>query len=83
LGLWALEASMFSGCAAKMKIEAHISFKGATCFVDAKQLAVLGHPAIAAAALGLALVLIVAVTAQWRPTLVSPAETLEPELTRL
>jgi hypothetical protein len=83
LGLWALEASMFSGCAAKLKVDPHFSFNGATCLIDVKQLAVLGHPAIAAAALGVAVVLVVIVAAQWRPVLVSPGETPEPELTRL
>jgi hypothetical protein len=48
-----------------------------------KQLAVLGHPAIAAGALGVAAVLVAAVASQWRPTLVAPGETVEPELTRL
>jgi hypothetical protein len=83
LGLWALEASMFSGCAAKLKVDPHFSFKGATCLVDVKQLAVLGHPGVAAAALGVAAVLVIAVVAQWRPTLVVPGKALEPELTRL
>ncbi len=74
---------MFSGCAAKLKVDPHFSFKGATCLVDVKQLAVLGHPVVAVAALSVAAVLIIAVAAQWRPTLVSPGETQEPELTRL
>jgi len=82
VGLWALEASMFSGCAAKLQVNPHFSFKGAACFVDVKQLAVLGHPTVAAAALGLAAVLVIAVAALWRSTL-TPGETLEPELTRL
>jgi len=83
VGVWTLEASMFSGCAAKLKVDPHFSFKGATCFVDIEQLAVLGHPAVAAAALGLAAILIMAVATQWRPVLGSPSETMEPELTRL
>jgi hypothetical protein len=83
IGLWALEASMFSGCAAKLKVDPHFSFKGATCLVDVKQLAVLGHPAVAAAALGLAAVLVLAVASQWRPTLAAPGAEPEPELTPL
>jgi hypothetical protein len=83
VGLWMLEASMFSGCAAKLKVDPHFSFKGATCLVDVRQLTVLGHPAIAAAALGVAAVLVIAVAAQWRPTWAARGETQEPELTRL
>jgi hypothetical protein len=83
VGLWMLEASMFGGCAAKLKVNPHFSFQGATCFIDAKQLAVLGHPAIAVAALGVAAIMIIAAAWQWRPALASAAETLEPELTRL
>jgi hypothetical protein len=83
LGMWAMEASMFSGCAAKLKVDPHFSFKGATCLVDLKQLAVLGHPGVAAAALGMAAVLVIAVVARWRPTLVVPSKAPEPELTRL
>jgi hypothetical protein len=83
MGLWTLEASMFSGCAAKLKVDPHFSFKGATCLVDVKQLAVLGHPAIAAAALGVAAVLVIVVAAQWRPTWAPAGEATEPELTRL
>jgi len=83
IALWGLEASMFSGCAAKLKVDPHFSFKGATCLIDVKQLAVLGHPAVTAGALGLAAVLVLVVASQWRPTVVAPGETLEPELTRL
>jgi type IV secretory pathway TrbD component len=83
IGLWVLEASMFSGCAAKLRVDPHFSFKGATCLVDINQLAVLGHPTVAAGALGLAAVLVVAVASQWRPAIVAPGETVEPELTRL
>jgi hypothetical protein len=83
LAVWALEASMFSGCAAKLRVDPHFSFKGATCLVDVEQLATLGHPVFAAAALGLAAILIVGVAAAWRPTLSSPRETTGPELRRL
>jgi hypothetical protein len=83
VGLWALEASMFGGCAAKLRVDPHFSFKGATCLVDFRQLAVLGHPAVAGAALGLAAILLIAVAAQWRPTWAHEGETLEPELTPL
>jgi hypothetical protein len=83
IALWGLEASMFSGCAAKLKVDPHFSFKGATCLIDVKQLAVLGHPAVTAGALGLAAVLVIVVASQWRPTVVAPGATLEPERTRL
>jgi hypothetical protein len=83
VAMWGLEASMFGGCAAKLKVDPHFSFKGATCLIDVKQLAVLGHPAIAAAALGVAAVLVLAVATQWRPSLDAPGAAMEPELTRL
>ncbi len=83
IGLWGLEASMFSGCAAKLKVDPHYSFKGATCLVDVKQLAALGHPAIAATALGAAVAIVLWAAALQSPALSSPRETLEPQLTRL
>jgi hypothetical protein len=83
VGMWGLEASLFSGCAAKLKIDPHYSFKGAACLVDVKQLAALGHPAIAATALGLAAIIVLWAAVQARPGALSPRETLEPQLTRL
>jgi hypothetical protein len=74
---------MFSGCAAKLKVDPHFSFKGAACLIDVKQLAMLGHPAVAAVAIGLTGVLVILATAQWRPNLALRGATPEPELTRL
>lgn len=83
VGMWGLEASMFGGCAAKLKVDPHFNFKGATCLIDVKQLALLGHPLVAATALGLAAVLVVAVATQWRPVLAAAEGGQPPELTRL
>jgi hypothetical protein len=83
LGLWALETSMFSGCAAKLRVDPHFSFKGATCLVDLRQLSELGHPVVATSALGLAAIVIVLVVTQWRSGPAAPRERLEPQLTRL
>jgi hypothetical protein len=74
---------MFGGCAAKLKVDPHFNFKGATCLIDVKQLALLGHPLVAATALGLAAVLVVAVATQWRPVLAAAEGGQPPELTRL
>ncbi|MHB8286168.1 MAG: glycosyltransferase family 39 protein [Caulobacteraceae bacterium] len=77
MAVWALEASMFGGCAAKLGDDPHFSFYRADCFMNLRQLQLLAHPlwaaGLAAAAI---LVLAVALARQahgWRTTL-APAE---------
>lgn len=69
LAVWALQLSLFSGCAAKLGADPHYSFAGAACFLDGRQLAVLGEPVpallCALAALGL-LIYAAAVAQPWR-----------------
>lgn len=49
--VWALQLSLFSGCAAKLGEQKTFTFEGATCFVDVGQLNALGHPLLGATAL--------------------------------
>lgn len=69
LAVWALQLSLFSGCAAKLGQDPHYSFTGAACFLDGRQLAVLGEPVpallCALAALGL-LVYAASLAQPWR-----------------
>jgi Predicted membrane protein (DUF2142) len=69
LAVWALQLSLFSGCAAKLGADPHYSFTGAACFLDGRQLAVLGEPvpALLCALAALGLLLYAAILAQpWR-----------------
>ncbi len=50
-GLWLLQASMFSGCAAKLGADPRYGFAGAGCLLSWPELAAAGHPLIAVLAL--------------------------------
>jgi hypothetical protein len=50
---WAMQLSMFSGCAAKLGSDKHYNFGGARCFIDPHAFAALGHPALGTTALTL------------------------------
>jgi hypothetical protein len=63
-GAWAMQLSMFSGCAAKLGGDKHYNLAGAGCFIDRHALSVLGHPAAGSVCLVLGVVL--ALTAAWR-----------------
>jgi hypothetical protein len=56
LGVWALQLSMFSGCAAKLGDDPHYSFAGAGCLVDGGQISALSYPLLAALAIVAAVV---------------------------
>lgn len=58
VGAWALELSMFGGCAAKLADNPHFSFRGSSCLFDLRQLGELGHPLAAAAAIAVAILLL-------------------------
>jgi len=78
LAVWALQLSLFSGCAAKLGTDPHYSFTGAACFLDGRQLAQLGEPvpALLCALAAFGLLLYAAILAQpWRAS-----DNDEPEL---
>jgi hypothetical protein len=84
VGVWALELSMFSGCAAKLGNDPHFSFTGAACLFDLRQLHALGHPGLAALAMAAgAAILAVAAMAAWRVRNPRESVAAEPELTPL
>jgi hypothetical protein len=61
---WAMQLSLFSGCAAKIGADKHYSLAGAGCFIDGHALSAVGHPLAGAVCLVIGLGL--AVTAAWR-----------------
>ena len=72
---WAMQLSMFSGCATKMGDDPHYSFTGAGCFLDAGSLQRLGQPVAAACAAGLAAGLLILALVMVRPKPKAGAET--------
>lgn len=54
VGVWILQLSMFSGCAAKLGQNKHYTFAGAECLLDWRQLSLLGFPWLGVVALTVA-----------------------------
>ena len=72
IGVWAMQLSLFSGCAFKAGDYKYVQFDLATCFVDPARLAVIAEPLLGGLCLAVALVLALLAALEWRK--IAPAE---------